>query len=211
VQAVESAVPRVWPDVLSSTRIAVREALVVLALVMMVNQLETDNDWARARFPHASQPPVLLAIVDTFRLYQGWRMFAPEPPYDDGRLVVDARTADGRKLDPLTGEAPDFNPETDVGWGQNQYWCDYHLKMFFPRYAGYRQLLREYLERYQQRTGRPEDRLVAFDVWWVNVKSRAPGAAHGEPQKPVKIASSGEVKDSGAAPWLRGDTPHSEP
>jgi predicted DCC family thiol-disulfide oxidoreductase YuxK len=207
----EPSVPRVWPDVLTSTRIAVREALVILALVMTFNQLGTDNDWARAHFPHASQPPTLLAIVDTFRLYQGWRMFAPEPPYEDGRLVVDARTADGRKLDPLTGEAPDFNPETNVGWGQNQYWCDYHLKMFFPRYAAYRQLLREYLERYQQRTGRPEDRLVAFDVWWVNVKSQAPGAAHGEPQKPVKIVSLGEVKDSGAVPWLRGDTPHAEP
>jgi predicted DCC family thiol-disulfide oxidoreductase YuxK len=203
----EPAVPRVWPDVLTSTRVAVREALVILALVMTANQLETDNDWARARFPHASQPPLLLAVVDTFRLYQGWRMFAPEPPYEDGRLVVDARTVDGRKLDPLTGEAPDFNPETDVGWGQNQFWCDYHLKMFFSRYAAYRQLLREYLERYQLRTGRPEDRLIAFDVWWVNVKSQAPGAAHGEPQKPVKIVSLGEVKDSGATPWLSGDTP----
>jgi hypothetical protein len=79
--------------------------------------------------------------------------------------------------------------------------------MFFSRYAAYRQLLREYLERYQLRTGRPEDRLIAFDVWWVNVKSQAPGAAHGEPQKPVKIVSLGEVKDSGATPWLSGDTP----
>ncbi|HEU4578847.1 MAG TPA: DCC1-like thiol-disulfide oxidoreductase family protein [Polyangiaceae bacterium] len=205
------AVPRVWPDVLTSTSVAVREALVILALVMTVNQLRTDNDWARAHLEHGSQPPALLAFVDTFRLYQGWRMFAPEPPYEDGRLVVDARTVDGRKLDPLTGEAPDFNPETDVGWGQNQFWCDYHLKMFFPRYAGYRQLLREYLERYHQRTQRPQDRLLAFDVWWVNVKSPAPGAAHGDPQKPVKIVSLGEVKDSGALPWLRGDIPRSEP
>jgi predicted DCC family thiol-disulfide oxidoreductase YuxK len=198
----EPPVQRLWPDVGTNTRVALREALVLLGLVMAVNQLATDNDWARRRFPRASQPPALLAVVDTFRLYQGWRMFAPEPPYEDGRMVVDARTADGRKVDPLTGEAPDFNPETRVGWGQNQFWCDYHLKMFFARYAPYRQHLKEYLERWPLRTGRTEDRLVAFDVWWVSVKSQPPGAQHGEPQKPAKLISMGEVKDSGATPWL---------
>ena len=117
-------------------------------------------------------------------------------------MVVDARTADGRKVDPLTGEEPDFNPETSVGWGHNQFWCDYHLKMSFARYAPYRQHFKEWLERWQLRTGRAEDRLVAFDVWWVSVKSQPPGAQHGEPQKPAKLLSIGEVKDSGATPWL---------
>jgi hypothetical protein len=169
---------------------------------MTCNQLATDNDWARRYFPRASQPAPLLAVVDTFRMYQGWRMFAPEPPYEDGKMVVDARTVDGRKVDPLTGQEPEFNPETRVGWGHDQFWCDYHLKMFFGRYTPYRQLLKEYLERWPQRTGRAEDRLVAFDVWWINDKSPPPGALHGEPQKPVKLISMGEVKDSGATPWL---------
>jgi predicted DCC family thiol-disulfide oxidoreductase YuxK len=194
--------PRLWPDAWTTTSIAVREALILLALVMTCNQLATDNDWARRYFPRASQPAPLLAVVDTFRLYQGWRMFAPEPPYEDGRMVVDARTADGRKVDPLTGQEPDFNPETRVGWGHNQFWCDYHLKMFFGRYAAYRQHLKEYLERWPLRTGRTADRLVAFDVWWISDKSPPPGAIHGEAQKPVKLVSLGEVKDSGARPWL---------
>lgn len=197
-----SRVPRLWPDVWMTTSIAAREALVVLALIMTCNELGTDNDWARRHFPRAAQPAALLAFVDTFRLYQGWRMFAPEPPYEDGKMVVDARTADGRKVDPLTGQEPDFNPETHVGWGHDQFWCDYHLKMFFERNAPYRQHLREYLERWPQRTGRAQDRLVAFNVWWINDKSPAPGALHGEPGKPVKLISMGEVKDSGATPWL---------
>jgi predicted DCC family thiol-disulfide oxidoreductase YuxK len=198
----EPPVRRLWPDAWNTTSVALREGLVILALVMTVNELGTDNDWSRRRFPRASQPPALQAVVDTFRLLQGWRMFAPEPPYEDGRMVVDARTVDGRKVDPLTGQEPDFNPETRVGWGHNQFWCDYHLKMFFARYAPYRQHLKEYLERWPQRTGRAEDRLLAFDVWWVSVKSPAPGAQHGEPQKPAKLVSLGEVKDSGATPWL---------
>lgn len=195
-------VRRVWPGAWSPAGIALRDVLALLFLVMVINQLGTDNDWARRRFPRAQQPAPLLAFIDTFRLYQGWRMFAPEPPYEDGRLVVDGRTVDGRKVDPFTGEAPDFNTETHVGWGHSQHWCDYHLKMFFARYAANRQHLREYLLRYQERTDNPGDRLVAFDVWWVNDKSPPPGAAHGEPQKPVKILSEGEVKDSGAKPWL---------
>jgi predicted DCC family thiol-disulfide oxidoreductase YuxK len=200
--ATPARVPRLWPDVWTNPGSTLHEGLVVLALVMACNQLATDNDWAHQYFPRASQPAPLLAVVDTFRMYQGWRMFAPEPPYEDGKMVVDARTVDGRKVDPLTGQEPDFNTETRVGWGHDQFWCDYHLKMFFPRNTPYRQLLRDYLERWPQRTGRQEDRLVAFDVWWINDKSPAPGELHGEPQKPVKLISMGEVKDSGATPWL---------
>ena len=206
----EDAPVPLWPLVLHSPRLALREALVVVALVMCCIQMMTDNDWAQNRIRRwvkdkdfVVQPKLLLAVVDTFRLYQGWRMFAPEPPYEDGRLVVDARTQDGKKVDPLTGVEPDFNPETSVGWGHNQLWCDYHLKMYFSRYAAYRQHLKEYLQRWHERTGRPEDRLVAFDVWWVNDKSPPPGAMHGQPLKPVHIISMGQVADSGAQPWVK--------
>ena len=197
----EEKVYHLWPDAWKHTGLLVREVLVVVCAVMAFIQLANDNDWARKRIT-VTQPAPLLAVVDTLRLYQGWRMFAPEPPYEDGKLVVDGRTSDGRKIDPLTGQEPDFNPETRVGWGHNQFWCDYHLKMYFARYAGYRQHFREYLERYQLRTKHPADQLVAFDVWWVNDKSPPPGSIHGQPQPPVKIFSVGEVRDSGATPWL---------
>jgi predicted DCC family thiol-disulfide oxidoreductase YuxK len=193
---------RLWPTLRQSLRVAAREALVVVIFVMTCIQLLTENEWAWRRV-RVTQFAPLLAVVDTFRLYQGWRMFAPEPPYEDGRLVVDARTQDDRKVDPLNGGQPDFNPETPVGWGQSQLWCDYHLKMYFARYAPNRQHLREYLERWHQRTGRPQDRLVAFDVWWVSDKSPPPGVLHGQPQKPVLLLSFGKVRDSGAEPWLK--------
>jgi predicted DCC family thiol-disulfide oxidoreductase YuxK len=196
------ASPRLWPDLLSRPLVSLREFAVFLSVIMMFNQLGTDNDWARKRF-NATQPAALLAVVDTFRLYQGWRMFAPEPPYEDGRMVVDARTMDGRKVDPLTGLEPDFNPETHVGWGHNQFWCDYHLKMYWGRYAPYRQLFKEYLERWHERTGHPQDRLVSFEVWWVSDKSPPPGSLTVEPLKPQRLGVTfGEIKDSGATPWL---------
>jgi predicted DCC family thiol-disulfide oxidoreductase YuxK len=182
--------------------VALREGLIVLAMVMSTNQLLLDNEWARRHLPHVRQPEAMRIVVDRLRLYQGWRMFAPEPPYEDGRMVVDGRTQDGRKVDPFTGAEPEFDPETSVGWGHSQLWCDYHLKMYFARYAANRQHLKEYLQNWHLRTGRPQDRLVAFDVWWVNDKSPAPGETHGKPQKPVLLASVGTVSDSGATPWL---------
>jgi predicted DCC family thiol-disulfide oxidoreductase YuxK len=193
---------RLWPDVLQRPTMALRELLIVLAAMMTVNQILLDNDWARRNLPHVKQPAVFQTVVDRLRLYQGWRMFAPEPPYEDGRMVVDARTEDGRKVDPLTGAEPDFDPETPIGWGQSQLWCDYHLKMYFARYAANRQHLKDYLQNWHLRTGRPRDRLVAFDVWWVSDKSPPPGETHGKPQKPVLLVSFGKVTDSGATPWL---------
>jgi predicted DCC family thiol-disulfide oxidoreductase YuxK len=197
-----SRAERLWKTVSRRPGVALREALVVLAMVMTVNQILLDNDWARRHLPHPSQPELLRIVVDRLRLYQGWRMFAPEPPYEDGRMVVDARTVEGRKVDPLTGADPEFDPETSTGWGHSQLWCDYHLKMYFARYAANRQHLRDYLQSWHQRTGRPQDRLVAFDVWWVSDKSPGPGEIHGKPQKPVLLTSFGKVVDSGATPWL---------
>jgi hypothetical protein len=65
-----------------------------------------------------------------------------------------------------------------------------------------RQHFRDYLRRWHEFYGEPEDELVAFDVWWVHDKSPKPGQVKGEPQPPQKLVSYGHVKDSGAKPWL---------
>ena len=169
---------------------------------MIINQSLLNNEPVR-RY-RVGQPAALALVMDTLRLYQGWRMFAPEPPYEDGRLVVDARTEDGRAVDPFAGGArPEFDPYTEVGWGHDQFWCDYHLKLSFSGNSAYRPFMIDWLKAYHLRTGNPKDRLVAFDVWWVSDKSPPPGQLRGEPQPPSKVLSFGEVKDSLATPWLR--------
>ena len=209
-----------WAELNRRPTRMLREGLVLVVMLMMFNQVLLDNDFAqqnlralRARVAGGnkglqklltpSQPKPLLAVMDTLRLFQGWRMFSPEPPYEDGRLVVDARTEDNRVVDPLTGEHPDFDPYTPVGWGHDQFWCDYHLKMYFSQFTAYRPFSVDYLKAWHLRTGDPKDKLVAFDVWWVNDKSPPPGQLHGEPQPPIKVISFGQVKDSLAAPWQR--------
>jgi hypothetical protein len=146
----------------------------------------------------------MAVIVSYPRIFQGWGMFAPEPPYDDGRFIVDGRTPDGRKLDPLTGAEPQFDPHAERGYGHDQLWCDFSNRIRFPGHAGNRQHLRDYLLNLHRYRGKPEDQLVAFDVWWVHDRSPRPGEKRGPPLRPERLVSHGVVRDSGAGAWLSG-------
>jgi hypothetical protein len=189
---------------------ALRESAVVLLGIAVVSAILHDNRFVPASF----KPPRaewMVKVIEYPRLLQDWSMFAPEPPYEDGRVVVDGRTADGRKLDPFAGGEPNFDPFTADGWGHEQFWCDYHNTIRFSGNAGRRQFLRQYLLHQHELSGRPQDRLVAFDVWWVQDHSPPPGVSRGEPLPSEKLLSYGLVHDSGAEPFrgpLQAGRPH---
>jgi len=178
-----------------------RESIVAVALVMFVIQAANDNQFVNRRI-RVHRPDWVVRTVNTFRLLEGWGMFAPEPPYDDGHVVVDGRTKDGRKLDPFTGALPDFDPYTRTGWGHEQFWCDYNNRIRFDFHVPNRQHLKDYLRHWHEYVGRPKDELESFDIWWVGDKSPKPGEERGEPLAPQKLASFGYVRDSLATPWL---------
>jgi hypothetical protein len=201
--------PDRFREVVSPTRAEFRRfafglkelAVAVLAVAVVLTLLH-DNHYVSRKYK-VKRPDWVIELIEYPRLLQGWGMFAPEPPFEDGRLVVDGRTADGKKLDPLTGAEPDFDPEAPDGWGHNQFWCDYHNRIRYSGNSPNRQHLREYLLRQHEFSGNPADKLVAFDVWWVQDQSPLPGRKKGLPLRPLKITSHGRVKDSGAIPWLK--------
>ena len=177
-----------------------REGAVFVLGLAIVAAIMVSNPFVTSRVQiHPSE--FLTELVEYPRLLQGWSMFAPEPPYEDGRVVVDGRTADGRAFDPFAGGKPDFDPDTRVGWDQSQFWCDYHNRIRYPDNQHHLQHLREYLLHQHEFSGHPNDKLVAFDVWWVHGHSPEPGAAKGVPLPPEKLLSYGHVSNSGAAPW----------
>ncbi|HEX6767116.1 MAG TPA: hypothetical protein VF103_16580, partial [Polyangiaceae bacterium] len=194
---------------LSNVFRSLREAAVVLLGVAVVSAILHDNRFVPAALK-SRQPEWIVAVIEYPRLLQGWSMFAPEPPYEDGRVVVDGRTADGRKFDPLSGGEPSFDPFTATGWGHEQFWCDYHNYIRFGGNEGRRQFLRQYLLRQHELTDHPENRLVAFDVWWVQDRSPPPGVTRGTPLPPEKLLSYGHVADSGAKAWLAPRAPEHE-
>jgi predicted DCC family thiol-disulfide oxidoreductase YuxK len=189
-------------DDLRSSRVVARETLAFLMMVVLSTEVVKSNPFISRRMHLKSRPEWMTEAIGYTRMLEGWGMFAPEPPYDDGRLVVDGRTVDGRKLDPFTGETPEFDPESPRGWGHDQLWCDYSNHIRWPHNQGRRQFLRSYLMNRHLFVRRPQDQLTSFDVWWIGDKSPKPGQKHGVPQPPEKILSYGVVRDSGAEPWL---------
>ena len=123
-------------------------------------------------------PAFMQATIGYPRLYQGWGMFAPNPITDDGSITVDARTIDGRKIDPFTGKEPDLDLTDADGLGLGQIPQDYFNRIRLDRNTVYRQGLTEYLRAWHLRTGHPEDELVSFDVYWVRDQCPAPGDKH---------------------------------
>lgn len=161
-------------DKLASARVTARETLIAYLATCAFFQVMAENKC----FPPQLKPkipPYMAATVGYPRMFQGWGMFAANPITDDGSLSIDAITADGRHIDPFTGEAPDLNLSDARGLGLNQIWQDYFNRIRLDRNKVYRDGLRDYLTRWHLRTGDPADELVAFDVYWLRDQCPRPG------------------------------------
>jgi hypothetical protein len=137
-------------------------AMFVGAVVQGMVQLWVIN----RRFKVTQNETLRLLGEGKLRFQQGWYMFSPNPVMDDGTIIVDAITIDGRHIDPFTWQEPDFEIGKVKSFGYNQIWSDYFNRMHLPGFAGYRDAMKEYMLRLPQRTGRPEDTLVSGDVYW---------------------------------------------
>ena len=166
-------------------RAGLRELLVAWFFVSAVSQTINENKAVPKPFKH-TQPWLMQATIGYPRMYQGWGMFAPNPISDDGSVSIDAITIDGRHIDPFTGEAPDLDLTDARGLGLGQIRQDYWNRIRFDRNKGLRQGLKEYLLRWHKQTGRAEDELVAFDVYWLRDQCPLPGQTR--PYRHEKIA-----------------------
>jgi hypothetical protein len=141
----------------------------LIALVMFaaaVNQAMVEL-WVVNRRIKVPQPAVFSVLAHKLRFLQGWFMFSPNPVMDDGTIVVDAVTVDGRRIDPFTGTEPNFDLLHAKSLGYSQIWCDYFNRMHLGANTPYREAMKEYMFRYQDRTGRAEDAIASGDVYWV--------------------------------------------
>jgi len=145
----------------------IRELAIVAMFAGAVNQAMTEL-WVINRNWKVPQPEPLRLLAQKLRYLQGWFMFSPNPVMDDGTIVVDARTIDGRSIDPFTGKAPDFDLIHAQSLRYNQIWSDYFNRMHLPANSAYRDSMKEYIYRYPKRTGRVEDTIVSGDVYWIS-------------------------------------------
>jgi hypothetical protein len=154
----------------------VREALVVAAIAIATNQLLVENGAIR-RVIRFRQPEPMLAAMTYLQLFQGWSMFAPDTPTNDMNLYVDAVTADGRHVDPFNAvaspAAPAPGPRIPVRLDQNSFFCDYLTRL--PGHGELYGPFTDWIRRYPERTGHPQDRIVSFEAFVVEHDSPPPG------------------------------------
>jgi len=115
----------------------------------------------------SAQPAPLRILAGKLRFLQGWFMFSPNPVMNDGTVVVDAITIDGRHIDPFTGEAPNFDLLHANSFGYSQIWSDYYNRIQLPQNRALRDAAKMYMHRLPERTGNPNDELVSGDFYWV--------------------------------------------
>jgi hypothetical protein len=151
-----------------------RELLIVVFACGAVNQAMIEL-WV-ARPLKMVQPSPVRELSHKMRYLQGWFMFSPNPVKDDGTIVTDAITVDGRRVDPFSIDAmrtdklmpPDFDLPATKSFGYNQIWSDYYNRMHMPANSQFRKPMKEYIFRLHERTGNPNDQIVKGKVYWVH-------------------------------------------
>lgn len=146
------------------TLATLRELGVALMWAVAINQAATEL-WCINRRIKVPQPEPLRSLSHKFRFLQGWFMFSPNPVMEDAMIVVDAVTVDGRHVNPFTGKEPDFDLLNAKSYGWNQIWSDYFDCVRRNAATTFRESMKEYMLRYHERTGRPEDVIVSGTVY----------------------------------------------
>jgi len=171
-------IPALTParEALARARFHAREVCVGLVMIASIIQVTRDNRFF-AKGYRLTQPAPFETLIRYTRMLQGWQMFAPEAPRDEGLVVIDAITADGRHIDPFTGKEPDFESVLRGPLALPVPVSDYLYAMHSENEEVYRGELEKYLQRWHEIKHRPPgDRIVSFDAWFVKHDTPVPGS-----------------------------------
>ena len=153
-----------------------REGAVLAMLITLVNETLFINQ-AVPKPLRFDEPMWVKRLVAYPRLIQAWSMFASDAPMSDMTMVVDAVTLDGRHVDPYSEASSRYaRPGLDrvqTRLDNNSFFFNYSMRL--PEQGSYNQAFIEWILRYPERTGRPQDQIVRFDAYTVEQDSPPPG------------------------------------
>jgi predicted DCC family thiol-disulfide oxidoreductase YuxK len=145
---------------------ALREVAVAVALVVFAADMSVSNTAIPEKLRWTGRPEWMTTIVQYTHASEGWSMFSPDAPIYDMMVVVDAITKSGRHVDPYNevGSRVHDLPVDDIPprLGHDSMFCDYTLRI--PGTGAYHQALIEWIQRYPERTGSPDDAITSFTV-----------------------------------------------
>lgn len=200
--------------------IGLRELVLFLLIFISAYQMLSTNKWL-TQISQVHQEGWMRATLRYPRMFQRWNMFAPNPPRGEGWMVIDACTADGRNIDPQTGNAPDFGPvDYHSGVDFGQMWRIYTKRVRKKSHTVRRGALRSYLSKRHRYLDLPKtDRLTSFNVYWVRHRSPTPDEWYRPIPKDhwIRTASrgvgglfgeaAGRKAEATIASWSRWDVP----
>jgi predicted DCC family thiol-disulfide oxidoreductase YuxK len=164
---------RIW---LGRAAAILREGFVLAMLITIVNEALFINQ-AVPKILKFDEPGWVKRLVAYPRFIQAWSMFASDAPMADESVVVEAITADGRRVDPyseVAGRVPyPGADEIPTRLDNDSFFFNYSVRI--PDQAVYHQAFLEWILRYPIRTGHPGDRIVRFDAYKVENDSPPPG------------------------------------
>lgn len=154
-----------------------RELAVGLVMVIIAAEVSVANPSVPRALRFEHRPEWMVAAVMYPHIFEGWSLFAPDAPLSDETVYVDAVTRDGRHVDPYNevGSRVHTLPvdRVPVRLGHDSFWCDYTLRI--PDAPAYHQALTEWILRYPERTGHPDDAIVRFEAVVLWQDSPPPG------------------------------------
>lgn len=165
----------------------VRETFLAYLALMSLGQTLWEQKSIPSMIKPEDRPDWISMTIEYPRLFQGWGMFAPNPIIEDGILVIDAYTIDGRRIDPYNGGAVDLDITDDTSRGISQLRQDYGNRIRLDHNKHYRDGIINWLQGYPEMTGNPNDEIVAFDVYWVRAKCPAVGKNQSTANDPVAL------------------------
>jgi hypothetical protein len=147
---------------------------VVLAvwLYVLLWNLREVNPWWRAVFPDDLNPIGRLLHVD-----QDWKLFAPQPPVDDGWYVMEGTLGDGRLVNLWddTQPLPTDKPADVAGTYVNTRWRKQLLNMWAKDFEGHRRPFALYISRRWEAAHPNDPPVVKCDLIWMRVPTPPPG------------------------------------
>ena len=153
-----------------------REAAVLAMLITLVSETLFINAAVPPFLKH-EQPLWIKRLVAYPRLIQAWSMFASDAPRGDETVVVDAVTVDGRHVDPYSEATSRYpNPgrfEIPPRLDNDSLVFNYSGRI--ADQGAYHNAFKDWVLRYHERTGNPQDRIVKFDAYYVEDDSPPPG------------------------------------
>jgi predicted DCC family thiol-disulfide oxidoreductase YuxK len=168
----------------TANRIVVNAIVLVMFVTLLIDSYNL-NMTVRMKWPTIREPRWMRALILSSLIEHDWAMFAPDPARDDGWWVLDGETEDGRKLDPLTGRAPDFNKPAELR--HDRFWRKYLYRTWLAKNYDYRLWFGKYITRKNHRGNPAGKQLVRFRFYYVEEFTLAPSCPRPFPTRRVML------------------------